>query len=162
MLRKASIVLGLAVLLALLFPVRALLLKGGVDPMVLRLQLLDLEAVCVLLALLPALALLRDGRVEQRLQRWNLWLGLLAFFSLVFLLLHVHASSGFVAASLRDAMAPGGSLALPVSHQSLLHGIELAARLGVLASLVGVLVNLGAEPEPDPNWPAPRRRRKKK
>jgi len=57
----------------------------------------------------------------------------------------------------REAVVPGGSLPLAVSYTQVMHGAELGARLGVLVSLVGVLINL--HPVPPPQGPQTRRRK---
>lgn len=158
MLRRASVLLGLAVLLSLLFPVATLLAQGGVDPRELRLPVLDLAAACALAAVLPSFWLFRDSQLRHRIPRRSAWVALLAVCSLLFLLLHVSWTGELAAAWLQDALAPGGALPLAVSPAALLHGIELASRLGVLAALLGVLMNLDAPPDPD----APARRRRKK
>ena len=156
MLRKGFVLWGLAVLLSLLFPLKAVLRQSGVDPLALRLQGLDLAGLCAVLAMVPAMVLCRDGQLERRIPSWNVWVALLALFSLLFLLLHVSWSLELITATVRDAVAPDGAMHLPVSHRVLMHGAELAARLGVLVCMVGVLVNLHAVPDPD----APVRKRR--
>jgi hypothetical protein len=156
MLRKASVLWGLAVLLSLLFPLKAVLRQTGVDPLALRLQGLDLAGLCAVLAMVPAIVLCRDGQLERRIPSWNVWVVLLALFSLLFLLLHVSWSLALVTDYVREVLAPGGAMPLPVSHRTVVHGAELAARLGVLVCMVGVLVNLHAVPDPD----APVRKRR--
>ena len=86
------------------------------------------------------------------------WVALLALFSLLFLLLHVRWSEELAGAWLRDAVAQG-TVPVRVSEHAVLAGAELAARLGVLVCLVGVLVNLQEVPHEDAPV-APRRRRK--
>ena len=93
MLRNASVLLGLAVLLSLLFPVQALLREGGVDPHALHLRVVDLASLCALAALLPALWFFRDARLAQRIPRWSIWVALLAACSVLFLLLHMAMAS---------------------------------------------------------------------
>ena len=158
MLRRASVLLGLAVLLSLLFPVGAVLKEGGIEPSALRLPGMDLAALCAVVALLPALLLARDAKLALRVPRWNAWIALLPLFSLLFILLHVSWSGELAGAWLRDAIAEG-TLPLRVSEATVLRVAELAARLGVLVCLVGVLVNLESVPEEEP--PVPQRRRKK-
>ena len=160
MLRRGSVLLGLAVLLSLLFPVKALLQESGIDPLAVRLPAIDLAAACALLALLPSFFLFRDGRLAQRIPRWSVWVGLLAVSSLLFLLLHVSWSLELAMAYAREAAANG---ALPggISHAGLVNGLELAARLGVLVSAVGVLLNLDGAPDDQAAAPpAPKRRKK--
>lgn len=161
MLRKASVLLGLAVLLSLLFPVKALLKESGVDPLAIPLPAIDLAVACVLLAVLPAWLLFRDGQLAQRIPRWSAWVGLLAISSLLFVLLHVEWPLQLAMAWARDAIVAGG-LPATLSPFWIVDGLELAARLGVLVSLVGVLTRLESAPgdEPEPA-PAPARRRKK-
>jgi hypothetical protein len=162
MLRNASVLLGLAVLLSLLFPVKLLLKGSGIDPQGWHLPVLDLAALCAVLAVAPAWFLFHDARLAQRVPRWSLWVALLALSSLLFLLLHVSWSADLLVASV-GAAAAGGTLPAWVSQNAVLDGLDLAARLGVLASLVGVLVRLETAPDPDaPPLPAaaPRRRRK--
>lgn len=131
MLRRGFVLLGLAVLLSLLFPLKALLKDAGVDPHAWSLPALDLAAACALLALLPSYLLFRDSRLAQRIPRWSVWVVLLASCTLLFLALHV-----------------SWSLALATAHLgAAVEQVELAARLGVLVSLVGVLLNLDAAPE---------------
>jgi hypothetical protein len=149
MVRRASVLLGLAVLLSLLFPARALLAQSGIAAPDLSLPVLDLAAVCALAAVLPSMLLFRDAQLRHRIPRWNAWVGLLALSSVLFLLLHVSWSHDLFAAWLREALAPGGSLPLAVAPTEALHGIELATRLGVLVSFLAVLVNLDAPPDPD-------------
>jgi hypothetical protein len=144
MLRRGSVLLGLAVLLSLLFPVKALLQESGIDPSAVRLPAIDLAAACALLALLPSFFLFRDGRLAQRIPRWSPWVGALALSSLVFLLLHVSWSLQW---------------ALAHADLALVNRIEVAARLGVLVSAVGVLLNLDGAPDDD-GTPAPKRRKK--
>ena len=155
MLRRTTVALGLAVLLSLLFPVRAVLEQGGVDPLQLRLPGIDLAALCAVAALLPAMALSRLGQLDRRMPRWNLWLALLAFFSVVFVLLHVSWSLELASVTLRDLLAEA-ALPLRVGEHGLLRAAEFGARVGVLVSLTGVLLNLQAVPDEDA--PAPRRR----
>jgi hypothetical protein len=143
MLRRGSVLLGLAVLLSLLFPVKALLQESGIDPLALRLPAIDLAAGCALVALLPSYFLFRDARLAQRIPRWSLWVGALALSSLVFLLLHVSWSLQW---------------ALAQADLALVNRIEVAARLGVLVSAVGVLLNLDGAPDEDA--PPPKRRKK--
>jgi hypothetical protein len=155
MLRRTIVALGLAVLLSLLFPVRAVLEQGGVDPLQLRLPGIDLAALCAVVALLPAMALSRLGQLDRRMPRWNLWLALLALFSIVFVLLHVSWSLELASGYLHELLAQA-TLPLHVSERGLLRGAEFAARVGVLVSVTGVLVNLQATPDEDA---APPRRR---
>lgn len=157
MLRKASVLLGLAVLLSLLFPLKTVLRESGVDPLGLRLPGVDLAGLCAVIAVLPALFLCRDAQIATRIPHWNLWVALLALFSLLFLLLHVSWSLELLTDLVREAVAPGGSLPLAVSYTQVMHGAELGARLGVLVSLVGVLINL--HPVPPPQAPQTRRRK---
>lgn len=159
MLRKAFVLLGLAVLLSLLFPVRALLQESGVDPQGLRLPLADLAAACVLVALLPAFAMFHDARLARRIPRWNPWVVLLGLCSVLFVLLHVNWSLDLLTAYAREALA--SALSAPsISHLAVVSGVELAARVGVLVSVVGVLMHLDAMPEDDAPPPPPRRRKK--
>jgi uncharacterized membrane protein YbhN (UPF0104 family) len=158
LLRKAFVLLGLAVLLSLLFPLKVLLVQTGVDPVNLHVPGADLAALCVLVALLPAMLMFRDGRLEHRIPRWSLWVGALGLCSLVFLLLHVNWSLDLATAYAREAIASGGLLPASISHVSLLDGIELTARLGVLVALVGVLMHLDAPVQEEA--PAPRRKRR--
>lgn len=138
MLRRTSMLIGMAILLSLLFPLKALLKGSGVDPRALPLRGFDLAVLGTLAALLPALALDRYGQFQARLLRWNAWLALLAVFSLAFLALHVHWSLDLVTAYARDA------LALPVSHLAVIDAVDLACQVGVLVCVVGALVNLQA------------------
>lgn len=158
MLRRASVLLGLAVLLSLLFPVQALLREGGIDPLALHLPVLDLAAACVLLAMLPAMLLFRDGKLAHRIPPWSAWVALLALFSLLFVLLHVSWSLELATAYAREAVT-AGYLPWSVSHLWLVEAVELLARLGVLVSVVGVLVRLDAAPDEDGPAPAPRRKK---
>ena len=138
MLRQAFVLLGLAVLLSLLFPLQALLKEGGVDPLAMRVPGVDLAVLCAGVALLPAWALARHGQLARRMPRWNLWIALLALCSLAFVLLHVQWSLDLAAQWLREQI-PG--------HEALaLHAADLAARIGVLAGVAGVLVNLQSVP----------------
>jgi hypothetical protein len=154
MLRRASVLLGLAVLLSLLFPLNALLAQGGIDPAAIPTQAVDLAAMCVALAVLPAFLLFRDARLAQRIPPWSGWVALLAASSVLFMLLHVGWSLDLAteyARQLAAEYAPG------ISHLFVLDLLELAARLAVLVSLVGVLMRLDAVPDED----APVQRRKK-
>lgn len=157
MLRKASVLLGLAVLLSLLFPVKAVLAEAGVDVAGGPVPGLDLAALCVLGALLPAYALFRDARLAHRIPAWSGWVALLAFCSLLFMLLHVSWSNDLAASYAQQALDAADGRVPSVSPLTLLAGAELMARLGVLVSLVAVLLRLDAAPEDD----APVRRRKK-
>jgi hypothetical protein len=158
MLRRASVLLGLAVLLSLIFPIQAMLKETGAEPFAMRLRVVDVAAACVLIALLPAYALFRDGRLSQRIPAWSAWVALLAFCSLVFLLLHVSWSLDLATAYAREAVA-AGVLPRSVSHLWILEGAEVAAKLGVLVSLVAVLLHLDATPEGDESVPVAKRKR---
>lgn len=160
MVRRAVVLLGLAVLLSLLFPVRVLLQQGGVDLHALSLPGVDLAGLCAIAAVLPALALSRDGGLPQRLPRWNLWLVLLALCSLLFVVLHVRWSLDVATGYVHDTIGRGGSFPLPLSTHAFMQITELAARLGVLVAMTGVLVTLQAVPRDEPP-PQPVRRRKK-
>lgn len=163
MLRSASILLGLGILLSLLFPLGVVLKESGVDPRTLSLPAIDLAAFGALVAILPALALCRHGQIDLRLPRWNIWLVLLALFSVLFLLLHVTWSLDLVTKYVREAVGPGGSMPLPISYLLLIDGAELASRLGVLVCVVGVLVHLQhPATDPPPEEAAPRRRRRRR
>lgn len=164
MLRQVSVLVGLAVLLSLLFPLQTLLHGSGAAPYAARLPLMDIAAAAALLAIGPALYLFRDAQLAQRLPRWTPWLALLAVCSLLFLLLHMHWSRELATLHARDLLAAG----LPsVSPQRFISGLELASRLGVLVSLVGVLTRLEAAPEDGVPQPrkyveeAPRKRRRR-
>lgn len=161
MLRQASVLLGLAVLLSLLFPLQALLKGSGVDAQAWRLPVVDFAAALALASVVPAFLLFRDARLAQRIPRWSVWVVLLALSSLAFLLLHVSWS-------LELALAYAGQLLGPsprgLSPAGLVEGLELAARLGVLVSLVGVLTRLDLAPDEDApvrRVEAPAKRRKK-
>jgi len=162
MLRQASVLLGLAVLLSLLFPVRWLLKGSGIDPDGWGLPVVDLAALCAVLAIAPAWFLFHDARLARRIPRWSVWVVLLALCSLLFLLLHVSWSADLLVAWLAGAIADG-LLPSTVSQHAWVDAVELAARVGVLVSVVGVLVHLETEhyenatPEPQPR---PRRRRR--
>jgi len=148
MLQRASVLLGLAILLSLLFPFHVALKEGGYDPHAFPLQGIDLAGLGALFAVLPSSALYRIGRLEERVSRWSPWLALLALFSLLFLLLHVRWSHELAVEYLQEA---------GLAHRWVLQGAELAIQLGVLVCMVAVLVNLHAVPEE----PIARRRRKK-
>lgn len=150
MLRRASVLLGMAVLLSLVIPLKALLKHSGVDA-ALGMRDLELVAACVLLALLPAFALFHDAQLARRIPRWNIWVAVLAFCSVLFLLLHLPWTLEMAAVYARQGLPP------TVPHGAVISAIELAARLGVLVSLVGVLVNLDSVPDED----VPVKRRKK-
>lgn len=153
MLRRASVLLGLAVLLSVVFPWKDWLAQSGA-PGFLRLGNADLMVLCVLLAFVPAAILFHDAHLARRIPRWNIWVALLALFSLLFLLLHFPWTQQLAASYAREALPPG----LP--HRPVLDAVELGARLGVLVSLVGVLVNLDAAPEADERGQPVKRRRK--
>ena len=57
MLRRAFVLLGLAVLLSLFFPVAALLRQGGIDAGSLWMPGVDLVVLCAVIAVLPAMLL---------------------------------------------------------------------------------------------------------
>lgn len=161
MLRRGSVLLGMAVLLSLLFPVQFLLKAGGLDPQGLRVPGADLAALWVLAGMIPALLLFRDGALAQRIPRWSAWVALLAASSFAYLVLHVDWSLDLVSMQLRELAVSTGLLPT-VSHLALVEGLELASRVGVLVALVGVLMHLdapGAQDEAPPQ-PAPRRRKK--
>ena len=151
MLRRASVLLGLAVLLSVVFPFQGLLAQSGA-PAFLRLAGTDLMVLCVLLAMVPALALFHDAHLARRIPRWNVWVALLALFSVVFLLLHFSWSLQWLAAQVQEAL-PGRS------HRTVLDALELGARLGVLVAVVGVLLNLDAAPEAEAAVPVKRRKK---
>ena len=157
MLRRGSVLLGMAVLLSLLFPVQFLLKESGVDPRSVPVPGADLAALWVLVGLLPSLLLFRDGQLARRIPRWSAWVALLAACSLAYLLLHVHWSLDLVTVQLREATASAGLLP-SVSHVALLDALELAARIGVLVALVAVLLRLDAPAQEE----APRARRSKR
>ncbi|MCG2594936.1 hypothetical protein LZ009_19330 [Ramlibacter sp. XY19] len=151
--------LGLAVLLSLLFPLKSLLQAGGVDPLALHLQVVDLASVCALAAVLPALLLFRDAQLAHRIPRWSAWVALLATCSLVFLLLHVSWSLELVTGYAREAAA-AADLPRAITPHRIVAGLEFASRLGVLAALVGVLLRLDAAPQDELPAPLPAKRRK--
>lgn len=161
MLRRASVLLGLAVLLSLLFPVNALLAGAGIAPAGWRLAVLDLAALCALAAIVPAWFLFHDARLAERIPRWSAWVALLALSSLLFLLLHVSWSVELLLAYAAGAIADG---VLPpwLSQHALVDALELAARLGVLVSLVGVLLRLDSAPGPEAARAPVREPRRKK
>jgi len=156
-LRRGSVLLGMAVLLSLLFPVQFLLKESGVDPRSVPVPGVDLAALWALVGLLPSLLMFRDGQLAQRIPRWSAWVALLAACSLAYLLLHVHWSLDLVTVQLREATASAGLLP-SVSHLALLDALELAARIGVLVALVAVLLRLDAPAQEE----APRARRSKR
>lgn len=164
MLRKASVLLGIAVLLSLLFPVKLLLHGSGIDPQGWRLPVVDVAALSAVLAVAPAWLLFRDARLAARIPRWSAWVVALALCSVLFLLLHVSWSADLFVAWVAGALADGWLPAWTSQH-ALVDTLELATRLGVLVSLVGVLVRLETEhyenatPEPQPQ---PRRRRSRR
>lgn len=148
MLRRASVLLGLAVLLSLLFPVKSLLEGAGIAAAGWRLPVLDLAALCAVLALAPAWFLFHDARLAERIPRWSVWVVSLAAFSLLFLLLHVSWSAE-LAVTLAGAAIADGVLPPWVSQHALVDVLELVARLGVLVSLVAVLLHLDTAPYPE-------------
>lgn len=148
MLRRAFVLLGLAVLLSLFFPVAALMRQGGIDPSSLWMPGVDLVVLCAVIAVLPAMLLARDGQLRDRIPRWNVWIALVPVFCLLFLLLHVGWTKEFAATWLRDAMADG-TLPLRVPEQGVLHVLELATRIGVVVCMTGVLLTLQAVPSED-------------
>ena len=141
MLRKASVLLGLAVLLSLLFPVQGLLKQGGIEPSSVGLAGIDLAGVCALVAVLPALLLARDAKLALRMPRWNAWIALLALFSILFLVLHVSWTEEVAGTWLRGAIAQG-QVPASLTEYAVLRGADLLARFGVL-------VNLQAVPDED-------------
>jgi len=153
MLRQASVLLGLAVLLSLLFPVQPLLREGGLDPLAVRLPGVDLAVLCALVALLPAWALARHGQLARRIPRWNPWIALLALCSLAFVLLHVQWSLDLLAQWLHEQ--------IPAQQALALRAADFLARLGVLAGVAGVLVNLQSIPSEDELRLARRRSKRK-
>jgi hypothetical protein len=153
-LRRASVLLGMAVLLSLLFPLPVLLKQAGIDPIHVPVPGADLAALGVLLAIVPSMLMFRDGQLAQRIPRWSVRVALLAACSAAFLLLHMHWSHDLLSAQVQEA----GLLPSSVSHLALLDALELAARIGVLLAVVAVLLRLDA-PAADE---APVRRRKGK
>ncbi|HEY0824307.1 MAG TPA: hypothetical protein VGD76_11010 [Ramlibacter sp.] len=142
MLRRASVLLGLAVLLSLVFPLKGLLAQSGARAFLGPVGA-DLMLLCVLLALVPAVGLFHDAHLARRIPRWNVWVALLALSSVVFLLLHFPWSLELAVSYAKEALPAG------MPHRAILSAAELGARIGVLVSLVGVLVNLDAAPEMD-------------
>ena len=159
MLRRAFVLLGLAVLLSLFFPVAVLLRQGGIDPHSVHVPGADLVVLCAVVAVLPAMLLARDGKLRDRIPRWNVWIALVPLFCLAFLLLHVSWTQEFAATWLHDAMADG-TLPLHVPERRVLQVLELATRLGVIVCMVGVLLTLQAVPGED-EVPVQRRRSRK-
>ena len=159
MLQRTSVLLGLAILLSLLFPLSVALRESGVDPLALPLTGIDLAGLGVVVAVLPSMALCRHGQFAQRIPRWNLWLALLAVFSLLFLALHVSWSRDLATAYLQETIAPAGNLPLFASPLVIMRVAEFAARIGVLVCVVSALVNL--HPVPDEAEPATHRRSRK-
>jgi hypothetical protein len=149
MLRRTSILLGLAILLSLLFPLSRALKESGVDPLALPPTGTDLAGLGVVVAVLPSMALYRHGRLAQRIPRWNLWLALLAVFSMLFLILHVSWSHELLTTYVQEAIGPGGNLPLSVSHLAVMRVAELTSRIGVLVCVVSALVNLHSVPNED-------------
>jgi hypothetical protein len=148
MLRKGSVLLGLAVLLSLLFPLQFLLQQGGVDPQVVQVPGADLAALSALVALVPARLLFGHGRLAERVPAWSAWVAVLACCSLLYLALHVQWSLAQVADLVADAIAASGMPA-SLSHASLVQALELLARIGVLVAGVAVLVRLDSPPDED-------------
>lgn len=147
MLRKGSVLLGLAVLLSLLFPLQFLLQQGGVDPQAVPVPGADLAVLWTVVALVPARVLFGHGRLAERVPRWSAWVAVLACCSLVYLALHVQWSLAQVAAGVADAVAASGlSPSLP---PALVQSLELLARMGVLVAGVAVLVRLDSPPDED-------------
>ena len=99
--RRAFVLLGLAVLLSLFFPVAALLRQGGIDAGSLWMPGVDLVVLCAVIAVLPAMLLARDGQLRDRIPRWNVWIALVPVFCVLFLLLHVGWTKEFAATWLR-------------------------------------------------------------
>ena len=161
MLRNASVLLGLAVLLSLLFPIQALLREGGVDPHAVHLRVVDLASLCALAAVLPAMLLFRDGKLAQRIPRWSVWVALLAVCSVLFLLLHMDWSLQLAKAYAADAIAAAG-LPHAFTPRRIVIVLEFASRLGVLVAAVGVLLRLDAVPDEDMPVAAPVKQRRKK
>lgn len=158
MVQRAFVLWGLAVLLSLLFPLKLALKESGVDPLALPLSGIDLAGIGALLAVVPALLLCRQARLDERVPRWNLWLALLAPSSVLFLLLHVSWSRDLLGAYVAEAVAAAGTLPLPVSPPLVMQGADLASQLAVLVCVVGVLVNLRSASAADA---APKRRKSK-
>ena len=154
MLRRASVLLGIAVLLSLLFPVPALLKQAGIDPVHVPVPGADLAALGVLVALVPSMLLFRDGQLAQRIPRWSVRVALLAACSAAYLLLHMHWSQDLLSAQVQEA----GLLPASVSHLAVLDALEFAARIGVLVAVVAVLLRLDAPASDD----VPVRRRRSK
>jgi hypothetical protein len=159
MLRKASVLWGMAVLLSLLFPVKALLREGGVDLHALRLPVVDLASLCAVAAVLPAMLLFRDAKLAERIPRWSVWVMLLAVCSVLFLLLHMNWSLELSTAYAGEALAAANA-PLAITPHRIVVSLEFASRLGVLIALVGVLLQLEAVPDEDAPVPAPAKRRK--
>jgi hypothetical protein len=148
MLRKGSVLLGLAVLLSLLFPLQFLLQQGGVDPEVVPVPGADLAALSAVVALVPARLLFGHGRLAERVPPWSAWVALLACCSLLYLALHVQWSVAQLADLVADAVAASG-LPSSLPHAKLVQALELLARIGVLVAGVAVLVRLDSPPDED-------------
>jgi hypothetical protein len=148
MLRKGSVLLGLAVLLSLLFPLQFLLQQGGVDPQEVQVPGADLAALSAVVALVPARLLFGHGGLAERVPPWSAWVAVLACCSLLYLALHVQWSLAQLAALVADAVEAGG-LSPSLTHASLLPALDMLARIGVLAAGVAVLVRLDSPPDED-------------
>lgn len=149
MLRKGSVLLGLAVLLSLLFPLQFLLQQGGVDPQAVQVPGADLAALSAVVALVPARLLFGHGRLAERVPPWSAWVAVLACCSLVYLALHVQWSLAQLAEAVADAIAAGGMSSSPSLPHAVVQALELLARIGVLVAGVAVLVRLDSPPDED-------------
>ncbi len=160
MLRRGSVLLGLAVLLSLLFPLHFLLRQGGIDPQVVHVPGADLAALGALVALIPARLLFGHAQLAQRIPRWSAWAALLAACSLLYLALHVNWSLEQLGAAFGEGAAAAGLATSAASRATLVSALELLARIGVLVAAVAVLVRLDGPPGED--MPVATRRRRTK
>lgn len=149
MLRNGSVLLGLAVLLSLLFPLQFLLQQGGLDPDAVQVPGADLAALSALVALVPARLLFGHGQLADRVPRWSAWVGVLACCSLAYVALHVQWSLAQMAEAAAEAIAASGLPPSPSLPHTVVQALELVARIGVLVAGVAVLVRLDSPPDED-------------
>jgi hypothetical protein len=141
MLRGAIVVLGTAVVLSLLLPMRDWLKDGPVDRFAMAAPGLDLALACVLLAAVPALLLFRVEEIGARIpSSWGVWL--LAFFSLLFVAAHLESVYGLSLAYAHGKVSGAQAFGWASQYLRVWDAVEDVAKGGAILSLLAVLAQL--------------------